>query len=765
MKTLFKIGLILAGATFCCHSSLYAQYVLSGKVTDAERLALDKAGIALEQDSALVSFTLTDEKGKYTFKDLLKGNYEMTVTYMGFRGIKKPITLNGNSEQDFCMEAEMGEVQMNEVVVVADKSSVVIPQAQSTRFFLSKHAKNLQNPYEALQEIPRLTVNHSEKKITLSNGVTPAVLVNGNRFNAGLDGLDPNDIEEVEIIEVPSARYLKEGIQAIVNFKVKRRNNVYQKFNMNSKHTLPTLFGFSSAYYEAGNAAFSLNVTGRHFYFHNDDANWTRTQQNTTYTKQSEGGRRYKMQNYYIAVNTDWSCSPKDYLSLNITYLNSPSRYKSEGHGFLNAQDNEGQQFTFTDDDKVRYYINTYNLYYKHTFKKKTYIEATGSFNLNGNNTYGNRNEVYQSLTYGNLYDYDNFRHSGGMELYFTKPCNRQYIELGGKVRFIDDRLKQVVAHYPTFSNKEWNGYLYGGVNGRITPLISYAVSVGLDLIARNTDDIKDHYYKLTASASMNYRFTPSFSLRIAYRLTNTPPTVGQLNPYNVSTDSLVNRRGNPYLRPVQSHKWEINPIFNKNGFYFEPSIYYSMMNDVIEHVGHTDPATGVFTETYENNSRHSILSAGMNLRYNSPKWGGIGIGIENMTKFYESQSGKNLFRYKFNFFGWRKKWSWNGNLSYMPCDYDVYSKTRYDGAESEASLSYKITKQFSLNVGMRYWLGTLKNKTNTNEGTYSSYSSFKMKDRSYKIMVGFAYYMQGKNAANHTKKHWEDKETGINLK
>lgn len=72
MQTFYKLGWLLSGVLLCCHTSLYAQYVLFGKVTDAEHLALNKAGIALEQDSTLVSFTLTDEKGKYTFKDLPK---------------------------------------------------------------------------------------------------------------------------------------------------------------------------------------------------------------------------------------------------------------------------------------------------------------------------------------------------------------------------------------------------------------------------------------------------------------------------------------------------------------------------------------------------------------------------------------------------------------------------------------------------------------------------------------------------------------------
>lgn len=765
MRTLFSLTLIVAGLLFFGNNPLYAQHVLFGQVTDTNHFALSNVTVALEQDSTLVGFTRTDAKGKYMLKDIPQGNYEMTLTHMGYHSIQKTINLGNNSEQDFCMVKETSEIQMDEVVVIADKGEIVIPQAQSTRYFLSNHAKKLQDPYEALQEIASLIVNHSEKKISLSNGLSPTILVNGNRFNAGVDGLSPNDIEEVEIIEVPSTRYLKEGVQAIVNFKVKRKKEVYRKFNLNSKHTLPALFGFSSAFYEIGNPNVSLNINSRHFYFHNDDANWTRAQQNTTYTKQSVGERRYKMQHYYISTNIDWVCTPKDYFSLNVTYLNAPSQYQSEGKGLLNTQNNLEQTFTFTDDDNVRYYINTYNLFYKHTFNKKTYLEATGSFNLNGNKTYGNRDESYSSQIHRNLYNYDNFRHSGEMELYLTTPYKYQTIELGGKLHFNYDQLKQIVTHYPTFYNKEWNGYLYGGINGQIIPQLSYAISVGMDLITRKSNDKKNHFYKLATSSSVNYRCSPSFSLRLSYQLTNTAPNVGQLNPYNISTDSLVNKKGNPYLRPVQSHKWEIRSILKNNRFYIEPSVYYNLVNDVIEHVGYTDPTTGIFTETYQNNNHYSLLSTSVNLRYNNPKWGGVGLGIEHMTKFYDSQNGKNLFKYKCNFYGWHKKWSWNGNLSYMPHDYDVYSKTKYNGAESEVSLSYKVSKHFSFNAGMRYWLGTLKSQTHTHTNTYSSYSSFNMKDRSYKVMIGFSFYMQEKNKYNRSQKHWEDKENGINLK
>jgi hypothetical protein len=246
--------------------------------------------------------------------------------------------------------------------------------------------------------------------------------------------------------------------------------------------------------------------------------------------------------------------------------------------------------------------------------------------------------------------------------------------------------------------------------------------------------------------------------------LRHTAPNVGQLNPYNTSTDSLMVQQGNPYLLPSQSQQWKLRYSFNKRGFYIEPSLSYTSVTDAVEQVGKTDKATGIYLSSYENSRRYSFLMGSVNMRYNNSKWGGISLGIENITRFYEGQSGKNFFNYNLNFYGWYKRLSWNGYLWYSPVDYDVHTKFKSSGAESELSLAYKLSNSFSLSAGMRYLLGTLKTESYQTEGTYSSIDKISMNDRSWRILFGISYSWVKEKSPNRQKKYLETKESGIKL-
>lgn len=748
----------------CLPVATFAQYKLQGKVSDENRQTLPGVIVSLRQDTTIVGATLTDTRGIYVFKDLDQGTYTIALSGIGYRPIEQQTEIKSNKELHFALMPE-GEMQLDEVVVTADKSQVVRPKATGTTFYLSQHAKQTPNSYEALQEIPQLQIDPTNRKVTLADGTVPLILINGSRFNGGIDGIAPEDVEEIEIIEVPSARYLAEGVTALINFKVKRKEIVYHRFNVGTRHNLPALFGITNAYYETGNKDMSLNVSGLHWYFHNDDADWQRNQQNSSYAKQSDGNRRYSAQYYSIALNADWVCSPKDYIAFNASYMNSPSSYTSDGTGILQPTGKEGEGFSFWNENKTDYYIHSYNGYYKHTFNKDSYWETTVRFNLNGNDTKGIRNESYDTWQYDNLYDFDNFRYSGGLDTYLAFPWKKQSVEIGNRFSFVSDRIRQVTADVPTFRHRNCNEYLYAGMSGTMVPRLTYALSAGLDAIFRHAGDTDYDYYRPAGSLSLSYRISTAHSLNISYILLNETPEVGRLNPYNTSTDSLVQTIGNPYLLPSRSHQWKMRYIFTRNGFYVEPAVSYHLIQDEVENVGFTDEKTGVYTSTYENTSRYSTLDAGLNVRYNSNKWGGIGIGVENRTYFFDGQSGKNRLKYNLNFYGWRKQWSWNGYLFYMPRDYSVNSIMKSRGAESEFTLAYKLNRYFSVNAGMRYWLGTLRQEEHLTQGSYSYHSRMKMRDRSYRFMAGFSYYIQSKKQPERrNKKALESTEKGIEL-
>ena len=67
-----------------------------------------------------------------------------------------------------------------------------------------------------------------------------------------------------------------------------------------------------------------------------------------------------------------------------------------------------------------------------------------------------------------------------------------------------------------------------------------YMASAGLEGIWLKAGDAKNSYLKPRFSLSGTYQFNPNNSTQLSYELTNRSPSVGQLNPYNTSTDPLV---------------------------------------------------------------------------------------------------------------------------------------------------------------------------------------------------------------------------------
>ena len=764
------IGMILQGTPFI--SIERADYFAIQK-KDTQRKAIEIRGkvmnekneplpycnvLLLASDSTFVNGCVTQADGSFLMMGEEGMPYSLRASYIGYA-----TTIQALNKQNLIQLLPDAQT-LEEVDVVGDKSHVVIQSATGTIFHLSKRAKSLTDPYEALMEVPKLNVIPSQKRITLSDGTIPMILINGQRINGGVKSIDPKHVESIEIIETPSARYLKDGVQAIVNIMMKRPEVIYHKLNASTTHSAPAFFGFSGTYYETGNKNASLNLSAQHWYFHNDNATITNFQQNTGYSKWRESERNWNAQNIDLALYADWMCSLKDYLAFKATYVNNPSNYISEGKGHLNEEGQDIQHFTYFNEDKVSYYINTYNLYYKHSFHPKSWLEATARFNLNGNETKGVRTENYHSWDYQNIYDFDNFRYSGGLEICYTTPIGKHTLDIGSETSFLNDRIRQVYAGYPTFNHKNMDEYLFAGLSGKLSPKFSYAFSVGYEMLFRKVAGVDYDYKKPTGNLSLNWRMNSKHNVGASYNLRHTAPNVGQLNPYNTSTDSLMMQQGNPYLLPSQSQQWKLRYSYNKRGLYIEPSLSYTLVTDAVEEVGKTDKSTGIYLSTYENSNRYSFLSGNVNLRYNNSKWGGFGLGIENITRFYEGQSGKNFFIYNLNFYGWHKRLSWDGYVWYSPIDYGVHTKTKSRGAESELHLTYKLARGLSLSAGMRYLLGTLKSETTQVEGTYSSVSNYSLDDRSWKILFGVSYSWQKEKSPNRNKKYLDTKETGIKL-
>lgn len=109
---------LLLAFTVLTGSVAIAQEIL-GTVTDKKKEPLIGASVRIEQGGILKGGTVTDFDGKYSVKNLDPGNYDVTVSYVGYKTSKQTkvlVTPGGKTGVDFALSSstELGEVEIKE---------------------------------------------------------------------------------------------------------------------------------------------------------------------------------------------------------------------------------------------------------------------------------------------------------------------------------------------------------------------------------------------------------------------------------------------------------------------------------------------------------------------------------------------------------------------------------------------------------------------------------------------------------------------------
>lgn len=739
----------------------WAQYHFSGTITNSKKEKLDGVQVLLTVNDSLMAMTLTNDKGYYTIENLESGEYMMHISNLGYTSIdEKLFVRNQDVRINFVLLSEMVGA-LNEVEVTANRNDHIERTATGQIFHLSEQAKNSGNAYRALKEIPKLIVNEAQQSITMENGNQPLILINGNKVNSGVNPIDPKEIESVEVIDVVNARYLQQGVKKIVNIKLKKKTDPYRFFEIMNRHDVPLRRGMGALYFEVGNPTYSLYGRTAGEYIYNDDSDMRSWQANSGYQKEMTGVKRNNKYNGLGELQFRWMCTDKDYLVAHIYGMTDLVKDKTKGDGLL--QTDKEQPFGYDTRNKDKSYILTGSLFHKHTFTPENTLETTFAYNKNHNENSGNREETYSDRTYNNQYEYKNNRSSYKLNVDYSYTWNEvNSLNIGSETNFRDDRIHQISENYPPFIHREWTEYLYAGFSSKVNRF-SYMASAGVEGLWLTADDASNHYFKPRATLSGTYEFNDNHSLQLGYTLTNTPPSVHALNPYNTSTDSLVVSKGNPYLLPTQNHLFEMSYTFNKKGFYLTPSFSYAINTDLIEPFGYTE--NDIYISSYRNSNRFKELLVGGSLSYRL-KGGRIYGGVYHQVDYFSGQDPKKSFITNLGFMAWYKKFSFNVDCNYTNYTYTAVSRTQqYAPNYSLVQLTYNFTKLFYISIALENTMGMMRTETTINDAGYRSYTYQRMKDQSFCPWILVRYTFR-KNSARKIKENkiLKSTEKGISL-
>lgn len=227
--TIAFLFLILACPTFNV-----AQTQVHGRIADQSGAPLEFANVLLIQvaDSALVKGEISGEDGSYIFHNLSPGTYRCTASMVGF---------DTQSTSDFTVGTQQGDINLGLLVLPAGSAELKTVVVTGRKAMIEIHADKIVfnvastpsasgvNGLELLGKAPGVLVDMDNNITLLGKGGVQIYIndvpsrLSGNDLATMLQSMTSDNIESIEIITNPSARYDAEGNAGIINIRTKKQ--------------------------------------------------------------------------------------------------------------------------------------------------------------------------------------------------------------------------------------------------------------------------------------------------------------------------------------------------------------------------------------------------------------------------------------------------------------------------------------------------------------------------------------------------------------
>lgn len=591
-----------------------------------------------------VDGTVTDEKGAFKLKDIKPGKYRVTVSFIGYKNHntdsivitdKKPvielgkILMQPNSkllkEATIVEEAPLIENQIDKLVYNASKDLTVKGG----------------NAADVLRNVPMLTVD-LDGNVELRGTQNIRVLINNKPSNImaasvadALKMIPADEVDKVEVITSPSAKYDAEGTGGIINIITKRKTmqGMSGSVNVGAGTRSSNLFG--NINYREGRFGIGANVGG-FGYFGNGNLNTQREDINSavnTYLWQ-QGPNTILGMGPYAQITSDYDINSKNSLNASFKLSGMLNHTTSEIDNSLSFDaSNYTNWFTNNTDVKTNRLGFDANLDYKRTFAKPD-EELTMSAQLTNNNSNTNYYVFHDSVEVVNYQEKsvnEGINREVTFQADYVYPFSKKAnLETGLKAilrnvnsnytyQFFDYSSDEYVSD-PTLDNIfNYDQNIYAGYLQGSTTVKRWGFKAGLryeftDIYgdfqnATNNPPINTDYQNYIPSATISYTKSGKFSTKISYTQRIQRPSITFLNPYINQSDPTNISYGNPDLDPEKSQSFEIGySLFRKFGS-INTSAYHRFTNNAIESIRFVD-ANQVYNTTYANLGKNTTTGA-----------------------------------------------------------------------------------------------------------------------------------------------------------
>ena len=631
ITTLIFLLLLITLTVTAQQKPVIANGKITGRIVDsASRQPIGFATVSLKRadDKKIINGASANDKGFFTIDSVPNGSYTAIFDFIGYRKLeKKDIVIS-----DKIRKVAFGDILLSEknnelgTVNVTSNKSVIENKADMIVFNVDKDVTS-QGGFatDVLKKIPQVSVDIDGNVEVQGNG-NVLFLINGkpstifgNNLTDVLQSIPSSEIEKIEVITSPGAKYDADGTGGIINIILKKSQ--VQGINGNFTGSLGT---------RQENGSFNLNARKGNFGGHawvSGSESVGNTQALTSLNRKTtdiaaktintliqNGQSRFFRGGYQTGIGFDWDITPNDNISLTagydfFTHVDSgTTSQQSLSQGYTG---NVLQNAFSTLDNSSSFGSRgfDYSVFYKHKFGQEKQ-ELNILFSSSNSWNFSNYMQSQNSANNDTLYSGTKGSNPGSDREYtisadYTQPVNKDIaIETGLKtdIRKISNNSEVYILNVPDGSY-QYNGYQSNALTYNRNVYAAYlsgnftlwnVIKCKAGLRYEQTVTHADFGTGGPINIPDNSTWAPSFvaakdighgqTLKISYNHRIERPSYRVLNPFVNATDPKNITTGNPDLSPEISDKIETgyNKSFDK-GSNINIALFGAMSNHDIQ--------------------------------------------------------------------------------------------------------------------------------------------------------------------------------------
>jgi iron complex outermembrane receptor protein len=659
-----KSMLSLSFALFSLCSFAQTQGKVTGIIKDGgDKKVIIAATVSLlkAKDSSLVKVAVTDSAGNFSFENVKEGSYIVSASSTGHLKVYSNSFALNSAENS----KELGVLQLKEdnktlsAVTVTAKKPFIERKLDRTIINVESSITSAGNTaMEVLEKSPGVAVD-KDGNISLKGKQGVVILIDGKQtYMSGQDlanylqSMPASNLDQIELMPNPSAKYDASGNSGVINIKTKK--NRQKGFNGSVNST------YGRGKYGRNYNSLNLNYrNGKFNVFSNIGVNRAKYQQilsihrefldnnkNAEAIFDQEAKFLRNRPNNNMKLGADFYASKKTTIGVVFSgYINSGSQkggntsYLKDGSGIVDSVMNA------TNEDKEPCKNGSVNLNFRHTFDS-TGRELTADIDVLKYKS--NRKQNFVTDNYSQdwikksseqlISDLPSTINVYSAKIDYVHPFkNGVKMESGVKASFVNtDNFAgyfNVLGGMPIVDNEKTNHFKYKeNINAGYVNLSKefkkWSLQGGLRLENTNysgnqfgnpihaDSSFKKSYTSLFPTMFAGYKLNEKNQFGFSYGRRISRPDYESLNPFIFFIDKYTYESGNPFLKPMYANVFELTHTYNK---FLTTTFNYSHNKDMFnEYFDRSGYATVIKEQNY---GSIDDISLSMSAEIKPAKW------------------------------------------------------------------------------------------------------------------------------------------------